>query len=390
MPLRIPAVFFHDTEKTGGPLILAPLALIVAVPLIDHLTASTVHLLPLLAVAPAFTAAFAGPRVTGTIAVLAVMAQIAAASERHVLSDDQVVVDICSLVAISVLLVLFCAVRDIKQRQLDRARMISDRTQRAMLRPLPRRAGPLDVATEYRPAESDTRLGGDLFALARTAHSTRLLIGDVRGKGLDSINDLSIMVGAFRAAAHRQSPLPELVAYLEGSVHWGLAELSTTETNVGERFVTAAVADVPDHDPVIHLVSCGHPPALLLAGGTCTELTVPVPAPPLGLGGLSGASYPTATFPFPVGAQVLLYTDGLSEARDRTGAFYPLAERLVRCARAAAPEGRTDSVHPAALVAHLVDDLLTHTGGTLDDDMAMIAVRRRPDPDGKTGSQRTD
>jgi hypothetical protein len=382
--IRIPPLVFGDGEKSGGSLIIAPLVLIVAIPVSDYFLPSAVHLAPLLAVAPAFTAAFAGPRVTGLVCALAIVAQVVAGAERDELGTEQVLVEVGALILLSILLVLFCYIRDTKQAELNRARLISETTQRAVLRPLPRHAGPLNIATEYRPAESDSHIGGDLFALARTTSSTRLLIGDVRGKGLDSINDMSIMIGAFRAAAHRQAPLPELVAYLEGSVHWGLAELAGAESDVGERFVTAVVADIPDHEPVIHLVSCGHPPPLLLTGGASAALRVRQPAPPLGLGGLADTAYAAETFSFPEGGQVLLYTDGVTEARDKTGAFYPLAER------AAAVVQATGLTGPDLLLSHLTHDLLGYVGHTLGDDMAMIAVQRGAGPRQPEGATREE
>jgi serine phosphatase RsbU (regulator of sigma subunit) len=358
--------------------------------MIDYFLPSALHLAPLLPVAPAFTAAFAGPRPTAVVCVLTVLAQITAGAERNALGTEQVLTEIIALSLMAPLFVLFCHVRETKQRQLTEERQVSETAQRAVMRPLPHRAGPLDIATEYRPARPGSRIGGDLFALARTAHSTRLLIGDVRGKGLDSLNDLSLMTGAFRAAAHRQAPLPELAAYLEGSVHWGLAELSDVESDVGERFVTAAVADIPDDEPVIHLVSCGHPPPILLHGATATPLSVREPAPPLGFGALVDIAYWAETFPFPEGGHLLLYTDGVSEARAPDGTFYPLTERA---AGLAAPTARPP-VGARALLDELTADLVAYTGGPLDDDMAMIAVRRGErgeagEPDGpvrRTGS----
>jgi serine phosphatase RsbU (regulator of sigma subunit) len=236
-----------------------------------------------------------------------------------------------------------------------------------VLRPLPAQAGPLSVASEYRVAEADTRLGGDLYALARTVNSTRLVIGDVRGKGLASISETATMLESFRAAARFQSTLPEMVAYLEGSTQWGLAEFSGAEADVGERFVTAAVADIPDGEPVVRLVLAGHPPPLLLSqGGAVTALAVAEPAPPLGLGSLVTGSYAPQTFPFQPGDILLLYTDGVTEARDRDGVFYPLTERVAAWAGEA----------PAKLIDSITADLDAYIPGPPTDDMAMIAVRR--------------
>ncbi|GHJ36205.1 PP2C family protein-serine/threonine phosphatase [Streptomyces sp. TS71-3] len=376
MRIRIPDVVFGDSVKTGWPLILAPLFFVVAIPIADYFLEPTIHIAPLLTVAPAFTAAIAGIWATAGMSVLAVLAQVVAGAERHTLGTQQVLTEVVALVLLSSLLVLFTYVRETHSSQLRRVRLVSETTQRAVLRPLPERAGPLGIATEYRTAESESRIGGDLFAFARTEGSTRLLIGDVRGKGLDSITDTSIMLGAFRAAAHRQAPLPELVAYLEGSVHWGLSELAEMETDVGERFVTAVVADIPDDEPVIRLVSCGHPPPLLLRDGTATPLVVSRPSTPLGLGGLATSSYAPETFPFPEGGRVLLYTDGVSEARDRDGTFYPVVERAAEADRVA----MWSDGGPETLVEFLTRDLLDYVNDNLADDMAMIAVERPGPP----------
>ncbi|MCF3961925.1 PP2C family protein-serine/threonine phosphatase [Streptomyces fuscigenes] len=380
-----------DVEPAGGRwLLIAPLVLIVLVPVADIWLPPDVHIAPLLTVAPTFTAAFAGPRLTAAVGALAVAAQVVAGLERHSLDSEQVVLEVSALVLVSVLLVLFCLLRERHRAQLRRARFISDTAQSAVLRPLPTDVGPLRIATEYQPAESDTRLGGDLFALARTGDSTRLLIGDVRGKGLDSISDTTIMLGAFRAAAHRQASLSELVAYLEGSVRWGLDEVSEAESEFGERFVTAAVLDIPDDEPVLHLVTCGHPPPIVLSDGRATSLLVRRPAPPLGLGGLLGGlgdtAYTAETFPFAYGDQLLLYTDGVSEARDSDGVFYPLAERGAEASRAAV----WSAGGPRTLLDHLTKDLLAYAGGRIDDDLAMIAVCRTTKPQPPATSAATE
>ncbi|MFF0288784.1 PP2C family protein-serine/threonine phosphatase [Streptomyces sp. NPDC005262] len=361
-------------RSTPGPLwLVAPLVLIVAIPVADHFLPPDIHLAHLLIVAPAVTSVVAGPRLTALIGGLAAVSLVVAGTERGVLITESVLVEFGSLAALCVLLVIFSLLRDRLWLELLRVRSVSDATQRVVLRPLPDKAGPVSIASEYRSAEADTRIGGDLYAVARASDSTRLVIGDVRGKGLASIGDTAIMLGAFRAAAHRQSPLPELVAYLEGAVRWGLAEFSESsgsDADVGERFVTAVVVDIPDDEPVVHVISCGHPPPLLLHNSTATALSVPAPALPLGLGGLSDDAYVQATFPFAYGDRLLLYTDGVSETRDGRGTFYPLAERAAAW---------TDQA-PGPLVQKITADLKAYAAGPLNDDMAMIVVQRDETP----------
>ena len=344
-----------------------PLSLIVAVPVADLFVPPDIHLGHLLAVAPAFTAAVAGTRLTAAAGVLAL---IAAGAERDTLTTEDVLVELGALIAISALAVLFTVFRARQNRELASVRRVSAATQRVVLRPLPARAGPLSIASAYRAFDADSTIGGDLYAVTRGAGSTRLVIGDVRGKGLASIGSTAVMLGTFRALAHRQLPLPELAAHLEGAVRWDATENAGPETDVGEGFVTAVIADIPDDEPVVRLVSCGHPAPLLLTHHRVTALTVPEPAPPVGLGWLSAAPYVPATFSFAQGDRLLLYTDGVSETRDRDGAFYPLAERVTAWADQA----------PTDLVGSIIDDLAAYAATPFNDDMALVVIQRDKPP----------
>jgi serine phosphatase RsbU (regulator of sigma subunit) len=261
-------------------------------------------------------------------------------------------------------LVLVSQVLERRHNELAGLRRVSE----AVLRPLPRQAGPVSIASAYRAADIGTPVGGDLYAVARTADATRLLIGDVRGKGLASIGDTELVLGAFRAAAHRQSPLPELVASLEGSVRWGLNEPWDTPAgiDVPERFVTAAIIEIPDDEPYVRVVSCGHLPPLLFHEGAVTALDTVEPAPPLGLGALADSGYNPTTFAFAPGDRLLMYTDGVTEARDHNGDFYPLLERAA---------GWVDD-GPGSLVEAVTADLRAYAPAGLDDDMAVVALRR--------------
>ncbi|QYC45535.1 Stage II sporulation protein E (SpoIIE) [Nonomuraea coxensis DSM 45129] len=109
-----------------------------------------------------------------------------------------------------------------------------------------------------------------------------------------------------------------------------------------------------------------------MRAGQVTPLECEHPAPPLGLGALGGGGYSVCSFRFDEGDLLLLYTDGVTEARDAAGVFYPLADRLLAWTREV-PEG---------LLKRVCADLLAYTGGRLGDDAAMIAIRRLPPPAG--------
>ncbi|WP_345577097.1 PP2C family protein-serine/threonine phosphatase [Streptomyces prasinosporus] len=346
-----------------------PITLIVAVTVIDLLAPAHIHLGPLLVAAPAITASFAGPRLTGLVAALAVAAQtlIAVLRDRDELFSANHQAQIAALVLVGGSLVLFCAVRERRAEELSQVRYVSETAQRVVLRPLPKRIGPLRVASLYLAAEAEAQIGGDLYAVARTGSGTRLIVGDVRGKGMTAVGDAALLLGAFRGAAHRQADLVELVTYLDGSVCWDLAEPGETDRS-GETFITATVLDIPDDGGRIDMIDCGHPPPVLLRDGRATAVTAYRAAPPLGLGDLARPRYHVDSFAFGAGDLLLLHTDGVTEARDSTGAFYPLLERV---------DGWTEG-DPAALLRRLRRDLLAHVGGHLSDDAAMIAIGRAP------------
>ncbi len=347
---------------------LVPLALLALIATADILSPADIHLGPLLVVAPAITASFAGPRFTAFIGALSVLTLVVIGLERGVIATENLEVQLVGLVVLTVVVVLFNRLHQRNKHELMRVRAVSEAAQRVLQSPLPERMGPLRIASSYRAIAADARVGGDLFAAARTGDSTRLIIGDVRGKGLQTLGDTALLLGAFRAAAHQQSPLPALAAYLEGSVAWGLAE-PAAGLEVGEGFVTAVIVDIRDDEPLLNVVNCGHPPPLLLRRGRSATLEVPRPAPPLGLGSLGGPAsdgYTATAFAFEPGDLLLLYTDGISEARDDRGEFYPLSTRLEHF-------GGDD---PDRLLARVNDDLDDFVGGRLADDAAMVAVAR--------------
>ncbi|MEU1782310.1 PP2C family protein-serine/threonine phosphatase [Streptomyces abikoensis] len=362
----------HRSRRAEGPwhgnpaLIAAPLALIALIVVLDLWTGKSIQLGPLLVVAPAITATFGSPRLVALVAALAVGAQLVLSAVLGGVTTANHEAQIGALLTISLFVVGFRYAHERHERQLGRARLVADVIQRYLLRPLPQRVGPLRVAAVYVAAEAEARMGGDLYATARTPDGNRFLIGDVRGKGLPAIGSTTLLLGAFHAAAHRNPPLARLVAHLHNTVYWDTVAPSDEPDNE-EGFVTAAVLDVPDEEPVIRLISCGHPPPLLVHRGRVTPLTVRDPALPLGVGSdMEADDYEVETFPFEAGDLLLLYTDGVTESRDARGVFYPLAERVTAWRER----------DPQRLVQRLHDDLLHHAGGTLTDDAALVAVLR--------------
>lgn len=239
-----------------------------------------------------------------------------------------------------------------------------------LLRPIPPELGPFHVASMYRAAAAHAPVGGDLYAAARTGHTTRVLIGDVRGKGLPAIDDASAVLGAFREAAQQHRTLPELAASLERSVRRHLGELTRIAPDSNERFITALLIELPDDEDIARVVSCGHPAPLLRQGNQVTLSPVTRPAPPLGLAADTPNAFCLDTVAFGPGDTLLLYTDGPAEARDSAGEFFPVLDRA----------GTWTWDCPSRLVQHVSVDVDRHAGKNLQDDLALVAVHHPTHP----------
>ncbi len=344
-----------------------PVVLVVVITIVDVHSPANVHLGPALVIAPAVTAVFAGPITTGLISLLALAGQVVIGMFHGGLATTNHVVQLITLAVLSALIVSVCIVRERQGRELAQVRSVAEAAQHVLLWPLPKQIGPLRVACLYLAAEEEARIGGDLYAATRTDDAVRVMIGDVRGKGLSAIGEAALLLGAFREAAHQHTTLPALAAALEQSVGRYLTDFEPPE-EVGERFATTLLMEIPDDDHITRMTSCGHPPPLLLSpGGSVAPLSLH-PAPPLGVGLSDPAGYTLDVFTFQPGDTLLLYTDGVTEARDSGGVFYPMAERAARWTEHS----------PEALLHHLRQDLLGHVGGRLEDDAALIALHRTP------------
>ncbi|MFI1481377.1 PP2C family protein-serine/threonine phosphatase [Streptomyces sp. NPDC020747] len=249
--------------------------------------------------------------------------------------------------------------------RLATAREIAEAAQWAVLPEPAARIGGLDIAARYEAAQEGAFIGGDLYAVQDTPHGVRLLVGDVRGKGMGAVSVVAVLIGAFREAAEQEASLEAVAQRLERA----LAREGVRRDIVAafEDFTTAVLAEIPHGTPVVRLVNRGHPGPLLLYGdGEVRTLAAAEPALPLGTGALGTWPDRAQQEEFPGGAMLLFHTDGLSEARDRRGVFYDPARRL---------SGRVFP-GPDALLAAVLDDVLLHTGGGATDDMALLAVRR--------------
>ncbi|MEV6833948.1 PP2C family protein-serine/threonine phosphatase [Streptomyces sp. NPDC051133] len=347
------------TQMAAGTPVL-PTVLIALIVLVDVVGGAGLIWLPLLAAGPALAAATNGPRGVLCVGVLAVA--VGAVMGRHGVPHRGLPAVLAALLAVTLASGLASALRRRRERVLAAVRSVAEAAQHALLKPVPETVGPFRVAVRYSAAAAEARIGGDLYALVPTPHGVRLIVGDVRGKGLPAVSTAALVLGVFREAAYDEPDLLAVVDRIERSLARNLGP---------DDFVTAVVAghSRPGH---LEMVNCGHGPPLLISASGDVEVVESVrPAPPLGLRALSGEVPHLQHLPFAEGDQLLLYTDGVTEARDHARAFYPLTEAVARHV----------CDEPARTLTALHDELLTHVGGRLHDDAALLLLRREPVPE---------
>lgn len=257
---------------------------------------------------------------------------------------------------------------------------VSDAMQEALLRPLPSRVGGLDLASVYRACGGQARVGGDLYAVARADAATRIIIGDVRGRGLSSFLDVIAILGAFREWAPQPVSLVELSTRLEESFLRYLSDADDgTRCDADEGFATALILEVPDGEPDARMVNFGHPSPVRARPGE-PALLPGTPCPPLGLSPLCDIRAHESAFELGPHDTLLLYTDGLIEARDCSGASFPFPERATTWTWQDRRSFCHDRLHN--VLAEILEDIVAHCGALPADDLAMIALARHGEGSG--------
>ncbi|RPK67531.1 MULTISPECIES: PP2C family protein-serine/threonine phosphatase [unclassified Streptomyces] len=332
--------------------------------LFDIFTPPTFTAIPLFVAAPLIAAPFFSLASTVRTGITSMLAVIVLRLYSSTLPEAVPLIELLTLATVSVLAVVINGVVRRSNEQLASARYIAETAMRAVLPQPADRTGGLQVAARYEAAQADEFVGGDLFAVSDTPWGVRLVVGDVRGKGLDAVETVAVVIGAFREAAEQEASLEGVAGRLERAL--AREEARRGGLDVLEGFITAVLAEIPSGLPRVRIVNRGHPePILLHPDGALEVLRPSVPALPLGM---DLGAWPECTdeWDLPAGTTLLLYTDGLSEARNAEGVFYDPAARL---------RGRIFP-GPEELLSALTDDVRLHTGGESTDDMALLAVVR--------------
>jgi serine phosphatase RsbU (regulator of sigma subunit) len=219
---------------------------------------------------------------------------------------------------------------------------------------LPRRPG-LELAAAFLPAGAE-QVSGDFYLVAEGPQdSTVLIVGDVVGHGLQAARRAAFVRTTFAATA----PFSDDPGRLLSWANTALIE----RAGVSGEFVTAACVTYLPSQQLLRWAYAGHPPALVLDDGR--ELIAPTQGAPLGV--LANPGCEEGSRRLTAGAGVLLYTDGLTEAR-HDGELFGLDRVSAALAGLHAPS-------PAEAVAILRARVADFAYGALTDDVCLLAAR---------------
>ncbi|ADP84983.1 PP2C family protein-serine/threonine phosphatase [Pseudofrankia inefficax] len=322
-----------------------------------------------------------GPRRTAAMGSLAVVVAVLSGLWDHRFLNSQHLAAIGLVAAQSAVAVWIAIHRSRRESELRhretelvRVRAVADVAQRALLPEVPTTIDGACFAARYLSAAEEATVGGDLYEVVATRHTIRVIIGDVRGKGLPAVRLASVVLGAFREAAVTWLEPEQVAAACAGAVNREAGP---------EDFVTALLVDIHP-DGRLSLCSAGHHPPMLLVrpstkpadpadddAGSAVEpaagpgqVLLKSPSPPLGL----AERFTPSSARWSIGDRLLLFTDGLIEARSPDGVFFPLEDHLDLLL-----EGT-----PEQALDRLTERVTEHAGGHLRDDLAMLLIERRP------------
>jgi serine phosphatase RsbU (regulator of sigma subunit) len=236
----------------------------------------------------------------------------------------------------------------------ERARAeIAETLQRGLLPPpLPHIPG-WSIAAMYRPAGAENEVGGDFYDIFRVPGGWMLVIGDVTGRGAHAASITAIARYTLRTAAVlTDDPLVALRTLNRALLARGDGALCS---------IAAMTLSEDSFEPV-RLAVAGHPPPLLVDGEKVTEVAGADPV----LGAFEDAEWEISRSEVEPGQQLVVVTDGITEAEGPEGRFGEARLHAHLCG----------ATNPALAVQRLEGSVHAFTDGRLDDDVAVLAIAR--------------
>jgi serine phosphatase RsbU (regulator of sigma subunit) len=203
-------------------------------------------------------------------------------------------------------------------------------------------------------------IGGDTFDYAVNEATADLMVLDAVGHGLPAALLATAAIGSYRSGRRDGRSLPEISALMDRVI---------AEQFTGSRFATAVLARLDLETGLLHWVNAGHPEPLIVRDH---GLVYPPSCPSALPLGLQRGPAQECTVQLRSGDRLLLYTDGIVEARSPDGEFFGeerLADLVVQADAAGDP--------PPETLRRLMQSVMEHQTGTLQDDASIVLVEWR-------------
>ena len=202
------------------------------------------------------------------------------------------------------------------------------------------------------------RLGGDTFDYALAGDTVHFGVFDAMGHDTRSGLTAGLAIAAFRNGRLRRSGLLETGQEIEDVL---------VEQDRSGRFVTAVLAELDLRSGVLSFASYGHPAPVVIRKGRWVTSLESRPGTPLGTG--LGVVPELSTEQLEPGDRVLLYTDGIVEARDpdkQEFGLHRFIDFLIK--------RNADGLSAPETLRRLVHNILEHHAGRLDDDATVLLL----------------
>ena len=253
------------------------------------------------------------------------------------------------------LLATQCSVALASAEMFERERHVAEVLQAALLPAAPARRD-VELGLVYRSA-GPYKVGGDFYDFVELGEDRMaVVLGDVCGKGLDAATYTAMIKYMLRAYLSEGLMPADCLTRLNRAVYNEITD---------DKFITVGLALLDSSRRRLDYASAGHPRPALCQNGRSSLLETDAAVP---LGVTKDAVFISSCTRLPARSYLLMYTDGLIEARPEAGGPYGegrLLDTLGRCCGLSAQQ----------MAERLLDSAVNYTGGRLRDDIALVALR---------------